>query len=202
MFRRKLLLSAAKHYAAARSKKLLHINCGDAPLGDVNADTTPRDVPNFILIEPGQPLPFSDKEFGAIFSEKTIESSPSPLELMQEFDRIADRVFVVIPMVWDVSFFRPSNLWLPANLSATTWIENPLAKILAPIKSNHIADTIDPPKEPSSIPIQDASDPPNEPSPLQSLMGTLQNFASTLKTKITDFLATLPSEDDSPLSSR
>lgn len=191
MFRRRLLLAAAKQYAIGKSKKLIHINCGDNPIGDVNADIIPRNAPNFCLIESGKPLPFSDGEFGALFSENTLECSPSPIALLQEFNRIADRVFIVIPMFWDISLLKTSSKWIPANLQGTKWIENPMAKLLVQKHGKEIED-----EHNQSLPVPDiAQNNQTADSSRSLLLESITKAADFVKTKFTEFGQTLKAKN-------
>lgn len=131
MFRKPLILNSAKRYTLKMGGALLHIYCGEQACGDVNADIVPRNVPSFILLNQQGPLPFEDKQFSAIFSSDTLEYCESPLDLILEFQRVAEKVFIVIPKIWDFNFSSPKHRWLPIDRMGMRWIENPVWKIVA-----------------------------------------------------------------------
>jgi SAM-dependent methyltransferase len=107
-------VKAAWVYARSRGKPVLNYGCGDTDLGDVNADITRRNLPNFVLIDPSpSPTPFPDKYFGAAICSNVMEHVPDPEALRRELERVADRVFISLPNpVFAWSYFYPEHLWV------------------------------------------------------------------------------------------
>jgi SAM-dependent methyltransferase len=57
----------------------------------------------FIQVEPGKPLPFSDKEFDIVFSNAVIEhvgNTEDQTRFIREACRVAERVFISTPNRW------------------------------------------------------------------------------------------------------
>jgi len=103
----------AYEYARSVKKPVLNAGCGVLPpFGDVNLDVVPRHVPNFVLgnIED---MPFGDKEFGACVASHVLEHTDDPERALRECHRVADRVWVVAPPLWDVgTWLTPTHKWL------------------------------------------------------------------------------------------
>ena len=123
--RRQKVLNQAREYCKQTGKKLLNLSCGSTDFGDVNADITQQNVKNFVLYKPDVPLPFEDKEFGAVYCAHTLEHVDNPIWLLDELNRVSDKIFVVLPEWYQVGYFLPTHKWLPLDQTGTKWIKNP-----------------------------------------------------------------------------
>lgn len=114
---RRQSVKKARIYAAYVSKPTLNYGCGDTDFGDVNVDIVPRLVSNFVLIEPSPTqLPFPSKHFGAVICSHVKEHVPDPEALERELERVADRVFMVVPspiFLW--TWLWPEHRWVFIN---------------------------------------------------------------------------------------
>jgi len=106
----------ARDYANSVGKRVLNAGCGSLPpYGDVNLDIERRSVPNFVQgnIEH---MPFSDKEFGACVVSHVLEHTDDPRKALSECRRVADRVWVINPPLWDVgTWLTPTHKWLVSS---------------------------------------------------------------------------------------
>ena len=118
-------LLLARNYSKSVNKPLLNLSCGNSTFGDVNADIVPRSVENFVLFSPTESLPFEDNEFGAVYSSHTLEHSEDPEFLLAELNRVADRVYLVLPDFWALPVLHPSHHKIPLNQYGDKWIKNP-----------------------------------------------------------------------------
>jgi SAM-dependent methyltransferase len=118
-------LNAGREASKLSGKPLLNLSCGHTSYGDINADIIEREVPNFQLIEPNAPLPFADKQFAAVYSAHTLEHVENPNALMDELERVADLVLVVLPPIWYFYTWNPAHKWIPLNQSGRDFMDNP-----------------------------------------------------------------------------
>jgi SAM-dependent methyltransferase len=118
-------LNLGRELSKASGKPLLNLSCGHTAYGDVNADIIEREVPNFQLIQPDQPLPFTDKQFAAAYCAHTLEHVLKPNELMDELERVSDKVLVVLPPLWYFYTWNPAHRWIPLNQSGRDFMANP-----------------------------------------------------------------------------
>lgn len=98
----------ARSYCDRVGKPLLLIRgerIVDVVLGDpVKADVTQRRA---------YPLPYRDKQFGAVLAVNVLETLRRPDVALREWRRVADKVFVVVPSWWSPqAWLDPSNRWL------------------------------------------------------------------------------------------
>jgi SAM-dependent methyltransferase len=114
---RRLSVKKARIFAAYVSKPILNYGCGDTDFGDVNVDIVPRSVSNFVLIKPSPAhLPFPSKHFGAVICSHVKEHVPDPEALEMELERVADRVYMVVPspiFIW--TWLWPEHRWVFIN---------------------------------------------------------------------------------------
>jgi SAM-dependent methyltransferase len=125
-YRRFSQLVAARNFADSLNKSMLNISCGKTDFGDINADVIDRSVRNFLLYDPDRPLPFVDKYFGSVYSSHTLERVKDPVFFLNELERVADKVFLVLPDLWMISAFEPSNSVLALNQTGRRLVRNPL----------------------------------------------------------------------------
>jgi len=119
----------AYEYARKVNKRVLNAGCGSMPpFGDVNLDITPRSVPNFVLGNIDD-MPFEDKEFGACVVSHVLEHVDNPQKALEECHRVADRVWVIEPPLWDVgTWLTPTHKWLVVKRSPMRFVKyNPLS---------------------------------------------------------------------------
>jgi len=113
----------AYEYARSVNKRVLNAGCGSMPpFGDVNLDIVPRSVPNFVLgnIED---MPFEDKEFGACVASHVLEHVGNPEKALKECHRVADRVWIIEPPLWDVgTWLTPTHKWLIVRSSPIRFV--------------------------------------------------------------------------------
>lgn len=111
---RRHALKRARVYSASVGRPVLNYGCEETDYGDVNADIVERSVGNFVMIEPSPAhLPFPSKLFGAVVCNHVIEHVPDPEVLRRDLERVADRVFVVMPnplFLW--TWLWPDHKWI------------------------------------------------------------------------------------------
>jgi len=85
---------------------LLNFGCGTlrpyVDLADVNADVTPRRVPNFVLVGRDGRLPLRDKSV-VTFCSHVLEHVERPEETLRELRRVSAALYVVLPKWWNLS---------------------------------------------------------------------------------------------------
>lgn len=69
-------------------------------LSDFNLDIVPRDVPNFMLVEPGGRLPFPDGG-AVVFASHVLEHVDDPMAMLEEWGRVGP-TYVVLPRWWNL----------------------------------------------------------------------------------------------------
>lgn len=93
-----------KNRVLRRRKWDLNICCGRTDGGGVNADIRRyTDLPNFVLVENVEKLPFRDGQFTHVLSSHTIEHVESPAAFYRELCRVGESVTLVLPPLWDLS---------------------------------------------------------------------------------------------------
>ncbi len=116
---KRYVFDQALRYARSVNKPILNYGCGQyfwyaIKHSDVNADIVPRDVPNFMLVEPDtRKLPFPDKYFSCAFVSHVIEHVENPDALLAELNRVADRVYIITPKpIFLQTWLNPSHKWV------------------------------------------------------------------------------------------
>jgi len=111
---RRHAVKKARIYAASVNRPTLNYGCGNTDFGDINVDIVPRPVSHFILVKPSPAhLPFPSKYFGAVICSHVKEHVPDPEALETELERVADRVFMVVPspiFMW--TWLWPEHKWV------------------------------------------------------------------------------------------
>lgn len=70
-------------------------------------------VPAEYTLNRALPVPYPDKSFGAVFATGVLEREKYPGRVLGEWNRIADRVIVVVPSWWSPhTWLNPSNRWV------------------------------------------------------------------------------------------
>jgi SAM-dependent methyltransferase len=103
----------AREYADKVGKPMINIGCGETDWGDVNVDIVPRNVKGFMQLDVSKPMPFKDKEFGSALASHILEHLEDPDSALAEWHRIADRVYVLVPSLWNAwSWLTPEHKWV------------------------------------------------------------------------------------------
>lgn len=102
----------ARAEADRLGKPLMNYGCGKIQpyisLSDINVDVVPRDAPNFVLVKHAGPqsesinLPFNDNEV-ITYCSHVLEHVKDPNALMDELERISEKVYIVVPRVSNIS---------------------------------------------------------------------------------------------------
>lgn len=85
-----------------REKFDLNVCCGNSPCPGVNTDIVLRAAPNFVLVKDVYHLPFRDKQFQNAVCSHVLEHVERPDLLFAELQRVAERVVVLVPPLWDI----------------------------------------------------------------------------------------------------
>ena len=86
--------------------------CGDVSV-DVNASTIEKSCPVGGVEASVESLPFTDKQFGAVYVSHVLEHVCSPEEALAELQRVADHVVVSYPRWWRaITWFSPGHTWV------------------------------------------------------------------------------------------
>jgi hypothetical protein len=113
------------HLIALKTRKpVLNISCGETDYGHVNADISFQPVPNFVKVQPDQPLPFPDKFFSVAYSTHTIEHVDCVEKFYGELSRVADHVICIYPIISFLSF-NPNHKWIFLDRSTKKYFQNP-----------------------------------------------------------------------------
>ena len=114
--RAKPLLIVGGPYGGGRLRQMLRLSAH--PAGDVCVDLHPEACAGNNYV-PGdiRQLPFSHKQFGAVFCSHVLEHMRSPDDAAQawrELNRVADEVFICVPTKWDLyAWLHPDHfLWV------------------------------------------------------------------------------------------
>jgi len=105
-----LALEARKH-ADYLGKPLLNVGCGNTAYGDVNLDINPKNVPHFIQGD-ATDIPYPDKYFGALFASHILEHLEDPDQALREWNRVADKVFVLVPPIYNPFCLDGDHKWI------------------------------------------------------------------------------------------
>jgi len=108
-----------KRRIVERQRWGLNICCGRTDGGGVNADIVRHaDVPQFVLLESVDHLPFGDNEFETVLCSHTIEHVEDADAFYAELRRVGRHVTLVLPPLWDLSaaFNVLEHRWLFVTL--------------------------------------------------------------------------------------
>jgi len=110
-------------YAEQVKKPVLNAGCGSLPpYGDVNLDVVPKSVPNFVLGDI-EDMPFEDKEFASCVASHVLEHTNDPEKALRECERVADRVWIIEPPLWDSgTWLTPTHKWLVIKGRSTKFV--------------------------------------------------------------------------------
>lgn len=99
-----LSYSFLKKRILKRQKWGVNICCGKTDGGGINVDIVKHaDIPNFVLIRDIYNLPFRDQQFDTVLCSHTIEHVENPEKFFRELKRIAKKLSIVIPPLWDIT---------------------------------------------------------------------------------------------------
>jgi SAM-dependent methyltransferase len=145
LYRPKVAADQARAAAAASRKPMLNIGAGTpnsslaawlggAPLvGDVNMDlSAPAQVclPDNVCAGDVHSIPFPDKHFGSALASHVVEHVDDPAQAMRELHRVADEVFIIVPVWWAPhTWLHPGHQW---RISQDLKVIKPLWKKKAP----------------------------------------------------------------------
>ncbi len=94
-----------KNHHFKKQKWDLNISCGIMDGGGINADITPRNVPNFVLVKDIYKLPFKDRQFKNAICSHTMEHVENPDKFFKELARVSKNVILLVPPLWDFGCF-------------------------------------------------------------------------------------------------
>jgi SAM-dependent methyltransferase len=87
-----------------RQKWDLNICCGKTDGGGINADIVKHsELPNFVLINHIENLPFVNKQFNQVLCSHTIEHVDNPAKVYEELRRVGENITIVLPPLWDLT---------------------------------------------------------------------------------------------------
>ena len=112
--RKQQILTEAVEYSKIVEKPLLNVGSSCHCVGDVNLDVVNNACcPNFVQGTIEDLSMFGDKQFGAVFASHVLEHTEYPDKAISEMERVADRVFLVLPS-WFNSFawITPEHKWI------------------------------------------------------------------------------------------
>jgi len=70
-------------------------------------------------------LPFPDKYFGAVIASHVLEHMENPQAAVAEWNRVADRVYVIVPKWWAPhTWLHPGHRWVISEDGRTTPLWN------------------------------------------------------------------------------
>jgi len=124
-FRRYPALKSARAYADSVGKPMLNVGAGTwtswftGPLlgGDVNCDISASKVEScdrdkVCYCDATDLSRFPDKHFGSLVALHILEHLDDPDATMREWERVADKLFIVVPRWWSsLAFTHPGHLW-------------------------------------------------------------------------------------------
>jgi hypothetical protein len=124
-FRRYPALKAAREYANSVGKPMLNVGAGTwtswltGPLlgGDVNCDISAsvteacgRD--SVCYCDATDLSNYPDKHFGSLVALHILEHLDDPDATLKEWERVADRLYVIVPRWWSaLAFTHPGHMW-------------------------------------------------------------------------------------------
>jgi len=114
----------ARELARKLGKPVLNAGSGSIPpYGDINVDISRfRHVPNFVRADIHH-LPFRDKAFSTCVVSHVLEHVRSPEQAIAECKRVADRVIIIDPPIWDVgTWLTPTHRWLVVASSRRVFV--------------------------------------------------------------------------------
>lgn len=106
--------------AGTPASSLRTLLLGPQLVGDVNIDiAAPTDVPHGkdrVSYGDARNLQWADKSFGAVFASHVLEHLDRPDLALEEWKRVADRVFLVSPSWWAPhTYVHPGHKWFLSN---------------------------------------------------------------------------------------
>jgi ubiquinone/menaquinone biosynthesis C-methylase UbiE len=118
----------ARRYARGVGKRVLNVGAGTpgsslrvvllgpTRFGDVNCDLAAGQAqpcgPEHVCYCDGARLPYADKTFGALVASHVLEHMQDPVGAINEWERVADRVYVVVPKWWAPhTWLHPGHRW-------------------------------------------------------------------------------------------
>ncbi|MFN2341081.1 MAG: methyltransferase domain-containing protein [Halanaerobium sp.] len=98
----------------------LNIGCGKTDGGGVNADIVKHaDLPRFKKIDDIYNLPFKNDEFDNVLCSHVMEHVDKPELFFEELNRVGNKVYIVIPPLWDLgavfNIFEHKRIFLSIN---------------------------------------------------------------------------------------
>jgi hypothetical protein len=102
--------------AGTRSTSLRAVLIGPRLYGDVNVDAhAPHWVPHgpsqVSYASPYDLREWKDKHYGAVIACHVLERLEEPWRALDEWQRVADQVFVVVPEFWCPHSYEPTRKW-------------------------------------------------------------------------------------------
>jgi len=112
--------------AGMPSSSLRALVFGPQLYGDVNIDlAAPRDVAHGrdrVSYGDARQLLWPDKSFGAVFASHVLEHLDRPDLAIEEWKRVADRVFIVSPSWWAPhTYAHPGHKWFLTNAGTAAY---------------------------------------------------------------------------------
>mgnify|MGYP003876894409 CR=1 FL=1 len=125
LLRRLPALRAARKYADSVGKPMLNVGAGTwgswlvGPLlgGDINCDISAsieaECAPGTVCYCDATDLSkYPDKHFGSLVALHILEHLDNPDAALKEWNRVADKVFIVVPRWWSaLAFTHPGHMW-------------------------------------------------------------------------------------------
>lgn len=115
------------------------------------------------------PIRVPDKTFGAVLAVDTLERLKNPQAAVREWNRVADKVFAVVPSAWSLyAWLDPSNRWvIRGDRALPLWTRSRRVRLLNLSDRNPCTTTSSPqfPPMPRQTLESESAYPPFQPSP-------------------------------------